>query len=214
MVAAKGVAEGLPKEEREERTSISEEHTEGGINRFLIRVIGHHPEHRAIRHIDTGIDGHHQNIRSIRPDEFGGVPPIGRSEKQYTCDGEERRNKEQVRAVLAPTCLRTIGYNPHHRIGDCVPDTRDKEDDPCILEREPEDVTVEERQVIGKDLPEHRRGHIAETVAYVAKPLAIYHFVIYHWVIYLDIEAFFATRALIFSTEAEVVKPSSGVLRQ
>lgn len=156
-IAAEEVRQGFPKEQGEERTTIGKEHTERGEDGLLVRVIRHDTEHGSIRHVDTCVDRHHQDIGDVSPDEFRPIIPIRGGKQQDTTDGEQRSHPEQIRAVLTPLGIRTVTDNTHHRVGDSIPDTGDKHQYTSIDERQSEDVRIEERQIVGKDFPEGRR---------------------------------------------------------
>ena len=165
LIAAEHIGQGLPDGQGDERAAVGEEHTEGAEHRLLVGVVGHHAQHGTIGHVDTRIDGHHQDIRHVGPDELGTVLPVGCGEQQDAADGEQRSHPQQIGAVLAPARVGTVGDDTHHGVGDGIPYTRDEQQHAGIYERQSEDVGVEYRQVVGEHLPECRRRHVAESVA-------------------------------------------------
>ena len=156
LIAAEGIGQRLPDGQCDERAAVGEEHTEGGEHGLLVRVVGHHAEHGAVRHVDARIDGHHHDIRHVSPDEFCAILPVRGGEEQYAADAEQRGHPQQIGAVLAPAGVGAVGYDAHHGVGDGIPDTCDEQQHTGIDEREAEDVAVEYRQVVGEHLPEGR----------------------------------------------------------
>ncbi len=90
VVASHEVGQRFPKEQRDERTAIGKEHTERREHGLLVGVVCHHSQHGTIRHIDARIDGHHEDIGDIGPDELTGIVKVGRSKQQDTANAEER----------------------------------------------------------------------------------------------------------------------------
>ena len=86
IIPSEGVAERLPNEQTDEGTRVGEKHSERGKYRFLLRAVCHHAEHAPIRHVDGGIDCHHQDICDVSPDKLCRIAPIGSSEEQNATD--------------------------------------------------------------------------------------------------------------------------------
>lgn len=79
----KQAAKWFPCRKGYKRAGISEEHTERGEYGFLFRTVGYHSEHGSVGDIDAGVDGHHEHVCHVSPDEFAGIREIGRGEEQY-----------------------------------------------------------------------------------------------------------------------------------
>ncbi len=201
-VVAEQPAERLEHRHGDEAAAVGEEHAVGREYVALPLVGAHHAQHGAVGHVYGRVDGHHEDVGAVCPHQLARIAECRRSECQHARHGERQRHPQQIGAVLAPARLGAVGQNAHQRIRYGVPQLGYQQQPAGIGERQPEDVRVEERQIVGKYLPEHRRGQVAESVAYFfAQPCHYF-------------PRFLSIISTIVLTEAPVVRPSAGVLRQ
>ena len=120
------VAQGFPKAEGDEATSVGEEHAVGGEHGLGVGIVRHHAEHGSVGHVDSGIDGHHEDVGDVCPDELASGTHVGGGEQQDAGDGKGYGYPEEVGTVFAPTGVGAVGNDAHHGVGHGVPDAGDE----------------------------------------------------------------------------------------
>ena len=157
-------AKRFPGKQGDEAAAVGEEHAVGGEDGLRVRIVRHHAEHGSVGDVDGRVDGHHQDIGDVCPDQFAGRPEVGRGEHQYAAEGEGKGHPEQVGAVFAPPRMGAVGNDAHHGVGDGVPDAGDQQQEARVRQAQAVDVGIEQRQIIGEYLPEHGGRHVSEAI--------------------------------------------------
>ena len=128
-------------------------HTERGELVLLVIVGSHHAQQRAVRHVDGGIDHHHEQIEGICPDALTYRTELWCVEQQGENQSQGYSTKDEPRAIGAPATLGAVGQRPHDRVGHHIEHTGYEHQHSRIGYGQSEDVGEEQREGNGHDLP-------------------------------------------------------------
>ena len=84
----------------------------------LVRIAGQAADQRDVGDAHAGRHDGHQDIRRIRPDQFGVIAPFRRGEHKKHADAERHGQPQQIRAVAARGKAVAVGDLPHDEVGD------------------------------------------------------------------------------------------------
>ena len=144
--------------ERDETHGVGTYHAVRRELVLLIVVIGHHAEERAVRHVDSGIGRHHEQIDTVSVDALARLSEVRRIEQQGKDQTERDGTKDDPRTVRTPTALRTVSQGAHKRVGDDIEETCHQHQRGGIGKREAKDIGEEQRKGYGHDLPRDATG--------------------------------------------------------
>ena len=88
---------------------------------------------------------------------FETIACIWRGKCQHPGYGKRQGRTEKIRPVHAPSGSGPVGNHSHYRVENGVIKLGYQQKCSCMGKRQPEHIRIEERQVVGENLPEHRR---------------------------------------------------------
>ena len=103
---------------------ISAYHTEAGELVFLVVIIRHHTQQRAVRHVYCRVHRHHQQIEAVCPDTLAYRSEVRRIEQEGEDQSEGNGTEYQPGAIRTPFALRTVCQRAHQRVSHHVKHSR------------------------------------------------------------------------------------------
>ena len=80
---------------------------------LFVVVIGHHTQQGAVRHVDSRIDHHHQQIEGIGPDALAHRTEFGCVEQECEDEAKGNGSEDDPRTIGAPATLCAVGQRTH-----------------------------------------------------------------------------------------------------
>ena len=133
-------------EQRGKAHGIGSDHAESRELVFLSVVGSHHSEQRSVRHVDHGVDRHHEQIEGVGVDAFARDAEVGSVEQQRKHKSEGHCTEYEPRPVCAPARLGAVGQGTHEGVGHYIKHACHQHEHSRIGKGKAEDVGEKQRE--------------------------------------------------------------------
>ena len=156
------------REQSDESHGVGSHHAERRELVFLIVVVGHHAQQRAVGHVHCGVNSHHQQIERISIDALAHRTEVGRIEQQGEDKSQGDRTEDEPGPVGAPTRLSAVGQAAHQRVGDHIEHACHEHQCGRVGYGETKNISKKQRKCYRHDFPgDASCGCITQRISYL-----------------------------------------------